>query len=258
MQNFWEWLTLGENYFTYDPAEYDKLFNEELETLIRRMTDPQIRKKLEAMREFRWTAYIAAALRSAGFSEYRDNRERVSDIISKLLVGTLFRGYDPSRHGPFDLRFKRSVGNAVRNQAELHKNRQKRLPAVPLQQAFEPGGVRYADIPAWRSDDPHDDRLIHQFQALVLRQLGTLGSAILDARLNGGETKALVGFPDLGNPSAYHVKVAVQQIKQLARDFAIQSGESDFANMIDAAMRREAATIDKRRAAMGGRMQAVG
>jgi len=90
----------------------------------------------------------------------------------------------------------------------------------------------------------------------VLRQLGMLAVAVLDARFGGTETKALVGFPDLGNPSAYHIKMAVHQIKQLARDFAIQSGESEFVAMIDAAMQRESATLEKRRSSVG-RLQTV-
>lgn len=258
MQTFVEWLGLGENYYSYDPTEYDSLFEKELQKIIERITDPEQRQKLESMRGFRWTGYVASAVRSAGFSEYRDNRERTSDIISKLLMGPLFRGYDPQRHGPLDLRFKRSVGNAVRNQAELHRNRQRRFPVVPMQQAFEPGGIRFADVPAKpQQDDSQQERLIEQFRSLVLRQLGTLAASVLDARLDGTETKSLVGFPDLGSPSAYNIKMAVQQIKQLARQFAVQSGDSDFAAMIDTAMRRVSATVQKRRAAVG-RLQTVG
>ena len=129
---------------------------------------------------------------------------------------------------------------------------------VLMQQAFEPGGARFADIPAKpQQDDSQQDRLIEQFRSLVLRQLGTLAASVLDARLNGTETKSLVGFPDLGSPSAYNIKMAVQQIKQLAKQFAVQSGDSEFAAMIDAAMRRESATVQKRRAAVG-RLQSVG
>jgi len=74
----------------------------------------------------------------------------VHDVVVRLIVwpGGLFKNYDERRHGPIDLRFKRSVGNAVRNLAELEKNRKKYLRPVPIGAEFVPGGVRAEDLPA--------------------------------------------------------------------------------------------------------------
>ena len=40
-----------------------------------------------------------------------------------------------------DLRFKRSVGNAIRNMVEKERNRRRWLPTVSIGQEFKPGGV---------------------------------------------------------------------------------------------------------------------
>ena len=93
------------------------------------------------MRGFNWLAYIAAAVRNAGFRDYRDGQEGIHDIAAKLLSGTLFTGFDERRSGPFDLRFKAAVGNAVRNLAEKERNRKRLLPTVPIGQEFQRDGV---------------------------------------------------------------------------------------------------------------------
>ena len=51
-------------------------------------------------------------------------------------------------------------------------------------------------------------------------RLGELGLAVLDARLQGQETKSLVGREDLGSPGRFQVKRIVQKVKGLARDYA--------------------------------------
>ena len=101
-----------------DPAHYNALFASELEKVIGRTSDAKHRQALERMRGFNWLGYVAASVRNAGFRDYRDGQERIHDVAVKLLTGTLFRGFDERRSGPMDLRFKNSVGNAVRNMAE--------------------------------------------------------------------------------------------------------------------------------------------
>ncbi|MGO8745962.1 MAG: hypothetical protein ACLQNE_08220 [Thermoguttaceae bacterium] len=145
--NFRLWLLLREN---LDPAAYDDLFNKELDAVLPTLRSTDDRQRLASMRGFGWTNYIAACLRNAGFREQGDLEERIHDVVVKLLVspGALFRGYDERRHGPLDLRFKRSVANAVKNVVEKENNRKKYLPSVPLRTEFIPGGVRAEDLPA--------------------------------------------------------------------------------------------------------------
>ena len=243
METFWQWLArirlLGETYYGLDPAEYNELFDQELEKVVQRTRDPAHRQALERMRGFGWMGYIAAAVRNAGFHDQREIQERAHDVAVKLLVGGLFRDYDERRHGPMDLRFKRSVGNAIRNMVELERNRRRLLPTVPLDQEAEPGSMTSSDS---------GEKVVNNFRRLVKRRLGQLGVAVLDVRLAGGETKALVDRPDLGSPGKWGVKRAVQQIKQLAREYAASLGDSELLRRIEKAMEGESETIQKRRA----------
>ncbi len=128
--NFRLWFLLREN---FDPTAYDDLFNRELDAVLPMVSNPEDRHRLAAMRGG-WSNYIAACLRNAGFRVQGDLEEHIHDIVVKLLVspGRLFRGYDQERHGPLDLRFKRSVSNAVKNVVEKEKNRRRLLPPAPL------------------------------------------------------------------------------------------------------------------------------
>ena len=199
-------------------------------------------------------SYIAGAVRNAGCHDQREVQERTHDIAAKLLTGTLFRGFDERTSGPMDLRFKRSVGNAIRNMAELERNRRRLLPTVSIGQEFEPGGV--TDLPA-RSLPNNDEKVIHDFRRLVRRRLGGIGVAVLDVRLAGGETKSVVGSASLGSPGRWTVKRVVCQVKELAREFF--QGDPDLLRRVERAMAAEGETVEKRRRATAARMrQGVG
>ena len=261
MLTFWQWLSqlrLVETYYGFDPTQYNQLFDEELEKVIARTSDAKHRQSLEGMRGFGWMSYIAASVRHAGVRDYRDGQERIHDIAVKLLTGTLFTGFDERVSGPMDLRFRASVGNAIRNMVEKDRNRRRLLPTVPIQQQFEPGGITTDDLPApppGREDD--GERIIQDFRRLVKRRLGGLGVAVLDVRLAGGETKSLVGSPALGSPGKFAIKRVVQPIKELAREYALRLGDPGFLRDIERAMGREEETVAKRRTAMAVR-QTVG
>ncbi len=124
MQTFWQWLArlrlLDESYFTFNPTQYDRLFDAELAQVIARTSDPAHRQALERMRGFNWLAYIAASVRAAGFRDQREVQERTHDVVVKLLTSKLFHGFDQRTSGPMDLRFKASVGNAIRNVVAPH------------------------------------------------------------------------------------------------------------------------------------------
>jgi hypothetical protein len=260
METFLEWLRqsdlvarlrLIETYYSFDPAEYNRLFDDELTKLS--ASSPEHREALERMRDFNWVGYIAASLRNAGWSDQREVQERTHDIVVKLLMGKLFSGFSEESSGPFDLRFKRSVANGIKNLAERERNRRRFIPTVPIGQAFHPGAVTADDLPAPASTGQQDDKLIQDFRQLVQARLGELGIAVLDARLAGEETKSLVGRPDLGSPGRYVIKRTVQEIKALAREYASGIGDPAFLRDIERAMDREETTVAKRRAAMAGR-----
>jgi hypothetical protein len=247
MQTFWQWLSqLKETYFTFDATQYNALFNEELEKVIARVMDP---RSLEAMRGFDWLAYVSSWVRHAGYRDQREIQERAHEVVVKLLMGKLFRGYDPRIHGPMELRFRTSVANAVRNMVEKERTRKRRLPTIPVAQEFVPGGMTAADLPA-KSVPQDDDKVIQGFRNLVQRRLGDLALAVLDVRLEGGETKSLVGCVSLGSPGKWTIKKVVVGIKALAREYAASLGDPDLLRRVERAMAGESETIGKRRATM--------
>ena len=253
--DFQTWFLLREN---FDPAAYDDLFNKELDAVLPTLHNTDDRQRLLALRNG-WTNYVAACLRNAGFRDQGRLEELIHDIIVKLLVspGGLFRAYDPSRHGALDLRFKRSVANAVRNVVEKELNRRRYLPSIPIGNEFVPGGVTADDLPA-RSEPNHDGRIIDRFRIMLQSRLGDLAVAIFDARLDGRQTKDLVGLPELGSPGRYAVKMAVQQIKTAARDYAQASGDPDFLRQVERMMDAESATVARRSATTQQRRVPVG
>jgi hypothetical protein len=197
MRTFWQWLArfkvLGETYITFDPAQYNALFDEELRKVISRTSDAKHRQALEGMRTFNWLGYIATSVRRAGFHDQREVQERTHDLAVKLLTSKLFTGFDERVSGPFDLRFKRSLSNAIKNLVELEKNRRRLLPTIPIRQKFEPGGITADDLPAPPPGRDDSEKVIHDFRNLVRKRLGGLGVAVLQVRLDGGETKSLIG-----------------------------------------------------------------
>jgi len=248
MQTFWQWLSqLRETYFSFDAQAYDQLFDDELEKVIARVGAPAHRQALEHLRGFDWLAYVSSWVRHAGFRDQREVQERTHDIVTKLLTGTLFRGYDQKVHGPMDLRFKCAVKNAVRNLVQKERNRRRLIPSVPIAQEFTPGSVTVNDLPAPPARDD-DERIIHGFRELVRRRLGDLAVAVLDVRLEGGETKSLVGSPALGSPGKWVIKKVVVGIKALAREFF--RDDPELLRKVEKAMAGESETVGKRRAAM--------
>jgi hypothetical protein len=199
------------------------------------------------MRGFDWLAYVSSWVRHAGYRDQREVQERTHDVVTKLLLGTLFRGYDPRIHGPMELRFRRSVGNAVRNMTQKERNRRRNIPTVSIAQEFTPGSVTAEELPAKTAPD-NDERVIRDFRGLVRQRLGDLALAVLDVRLEGGETKSLVGCPSLGSPGKWTIKKVVAGIKKLAREFF--RGDPELLRRIEKAMAAEGETVGKRRAAM--------
>ena len=225
MRTFYEYLAdldlrarlwLIETYFSFDAAQYNQLFDDELGKLS--VSSPEYRDALERMQAFNWVGYIAKSLRNSGYRDKREVQERTHDIVVKMLAGGLFRDYDERHHGPLDLRFKRAVANAIRNMVEKQRNARRLVPTVSI------GQERGDDLPDRMADD--GEERIEDFRQLVRNQLGELGIAVLDARLSGEETQGLVGREDLGSPGRYVIKRVVQEIKALAREYAQRTWRS--------------------------------
>jgi hypothetical protein len=60
--------------------------------------------------------------------------------------------------------------------------------------------------------------------------------------MDGGETKSLIGSPDVACPTAYQVKREVQKIKQLAQQF----GDEEFQAKVQRLMDAEQQTLARR------------
>jgi hypothetical protein len=251
MRTFIEWLDIRpielllhllEAADFFNPQAYNAAFQKGLDALAQRITDADARKQVEAMRGFDFASYIERSLKRAGFRG-DDLQEAFHSIVVRLLVtpGKLFV-WNPQKSPNLDRRLRASIWNSIRNIAEKNRNYRKRMttadPAVMAGQF--PGRREHSDV-------------IDQFRQLVSRRLGPLAAGILDQRLRGEESKTLVGQPELGSPSAYILKREIGEIKKLAHQFAMQSGDPAFLSKLERAMAGEAETVAKRKAATAGR-----
>jgi hypothetical protein len=253
MWSFQFWLLLREQQ-QLDREAYNDLFRKELERLLSRLTDPKQRQHAERMLTFDWTLYIAAAVRrSTGTTSKDEVDEKVHEVVIRMLVspGGLFRDYDERRHGPFDLRFKRTLANLLKNLSEKERNRRRYIPSVPIRQEFEPGGITADDLVV-RGTPEGDPRLLDDFRELVRRHLGAIAVRVFDARQEGTEMKTLPGV------SSNTVKKTVQEIKSLARRYAIAVGDPNLLHRIEKLMAAEEMTVQRRKAAMQQRAVARG
>ena len=258
MLTFLQWVAqlnlLRETYYSFNPSEYNKLFDTELEKTIQRTQDPAHRQILERMRGFNWVGYIARSVRNAGCRDQREVQERTHESRRSCSSARSSVASTSATSGPMDLRFKRSVSNAIRNMTELERNRRRLLPTVSIGREFEPGGV--SDLPA--RSLPTQRREDHPRLPPTRPQAAGRGRRCRTRlRLGGGETKSLVGLASLGSPGRWIVKRAVQEVKQLAREYALSLGDSELLRRVEKAMASEEETVAKRRTTTAAR-QTVG
>jgi hypothetical protein len=140
---------------------------------------------------------------------------------------------------------------------EKERNRKKYLRPVSIATDFVPGGVRAEELPA-RPESDHDATLIERFRKMLQAQHGDLALAVFDARLDGQQTKDLVGLPELGSPSKFQVKHAVQQVKAAACAFAQAEGDPAFQRQVERLLAAEAATVGQRKATTRQRQALAG
>ena len=212
------------NYFP--KAELNRMFRQEILVLLNRPelnASPSDRSDIESMADMDAVGYIDRSLRRAGFSE-PDLDQHAQDILIKMLVtGKLFSGY---KTGSFRARFLVTVKNAVRSllSKQRLRSRQHSL-AVDLAVADQP-----------------DSEMIDDFRSFLLDQHGPAHLAVFDQRIEGGESKALIGSD--GIQTSYRLKKITQEIKQALRRFA--NGDSAFRRLVDRAMQDESETMTRR------------
>ena len=215
---------------------YTGLFRQQLA----QVDTAEAQQQAAQLSDFHWIGYIARSLRSAGFQD-ADIDSMTHEIVIRLLVkpGQLFAGWDGT--APIAARFKLSVRNAIYNMLEKRQARRRRIPSHSI--GNEPDGITANDIVARSTSG---DEVVDAFRRLVRDRLGGLAEKILDLRLSGQEAKALVGSPEVGEPTSYAIKMAVKAIKLLASEFGQNRGDEEFLAMIHRAMASEAETMKKR------------
>ncbi len=82
--------------------------------------------------------------------------------------------------------------------------------------------------------------------------LGAIAVRVFDVRQEGIEMKTLPGI------SSYAIKKTVQEIKSLAKKYAIAVGDQNLLHRIDKLMAAEEMTVQRRKAAMSQRVAARG
>ena len=203
------------------------LFMKDIDHLLSVKHDPNGRESLERLKQIDVVAYVDRSLRRAGFRDH-DLDEMVQQIMVKLLMGSFFKKWD--RASPIDARFKVAVTNAIRTLATKQQTARRR------------GGELPTDVVAQSSGSVVGRDLLERFREYVKKKLGDAALRLLDHRLDGGDTKELVG--SLGLETSYRMKLVVQHIKEAARAFAAKDPE--LLSMIERAFRAESQTMQKR------------
>lgn len=205
----------------FPKEKINDLFIKEIDKLIRqRPHDTEDLRELSAMDV---VAYIDAALRRSGFQDH-DRDELVQEIVTKLLMGSFFKGF---RQGSLVARFKTSVRNHIATLAVRRSRYRRRSEELP------------GDVPA-RKQDVHD--LVHDFRAWLRLRYGVTAQQAFDHRLAGGDSEELIGIP--GIETSYKLKKIVQQIKEAAREYG--SKDPEFLSMVERAFAQESETMARR------------
>ena len=235
-------LALLEHAEFFDPRSYNPAFESELEKLIARIQNPELRKQVSELRGFDFGGYLAGSLRKAGFKD-DDLQDGFHEIAVKMLVtGKLFSGWNPQKHGFLLQRYRRSVWNGIRNLAAKDRHRRKWF------QSADPT-VMAGQFPSRGAYSA----LLDDFRKVVKEKLDSLALTILDTKLAGEDAKSLVGNASVGSPSIYNIKQSMRALKRLAQEFAVKTGNTEFINLLDRAKALEMSTVEKRKATVAAR-----
>ena len=116
MKTLFDWFTgfdtatrlqLLETAAYFDPAEYNSVFEKELDDLLERVNDEEARQQILALQGFDWSAYILNSLKRAGIRDDDSVQEDFHRTVVRLLVnpGKLFAGWEPGKHGLYPAAF---------------------------------------------------------------------------------------------------------------------------------------------------------
>jgi hypothetical protein len=179
--------------------QFNDYWREQIDRLLPSVTDEALQADLIALRQLDLVGYVDSSLRRAGL-QADDLDEGVSQVVIQLLFspGKLMSGW--KREQPLSFRLKAAVKNAVITLGQRHAIRRKRRRELP------------ADLPARAA--PQDDMVIEQFRQWLRERLGDEAVRVFDQRLDGLDTKALVGSH--GIPTAFRLKALVRAIKAAA------------------------------------------
>lgn len=207
----------------------NQLFQQEVEKLIPRIDDPEIKSDLVRLYNLDFTGYLDRSLRSAGFRD-PDLDPLIQDMLVKFLVspGGLFSGW--KQDAPLSFRFKRAVKNAVATLGERASQRRRRVKSL-------------ADDDIQDEQPQSEEDLITDFRRWLEMQHGIPAVVVFDARLEGRDIKELIGVA-VGIPTAYALKRIVQQIKATAVAWA--GTDPVFQEKIRRLMDAEKQTLDRR------------
>jgi len=142
-----------------------------------------------------------------------------------------------------EARFRASVKNAIFSAIKKVQTRRRLLPTVSIAPGFGPAVAYLGQL-------PEQAMLVKELLQFLRNRYGELPARVFQHRLTGGNTKDLIGDPNLGRPTRHAVKSAVKDIKAATRDYAARSGDPAFIGMVQKAMADEKETAGKRRAAV--------
>jgi hypothetical protein len=211
----------------FPKEEINQLFRRETEKILQATNDQEKMSDLLSFRDMDHVAYIDRSVRNAGVPD-PDVDPLVQDLVVKLLMGSLFTKYVGQ---PMVPRFKVAVTNAIRTMATKRNRITKRF--QPLEN----------DVPQQQQHEPEQaDDLLNKFRHHLRNSVGQAGVMVLDQRLEGGETKELIGKQGL--ETSYRVKQVVGQVKDALKTFS--KDQPEFQNMVKRALEDEADTLERR------------
>ncbi len=201
------------------------LFDREVARLREKTTDPALLQHLEDFGRLDVPGYLDSALRRAAFHE-SERDPLVSDLCSRLLLGSFFRGWTGQS---LVARFKVAVRNAISSLQSRAAKRRRRQSDLPDDVAAAPRA---------------DGEIVSEFRNFLRMRFGDAVVRVLDHRLEGGgDTKDLVNAAP-GLESAYKVKRAVSELREAIRMFA--AGDPELSRRLDGLFAQQQMTFDRR------------
>ena len=212
----------------FDREGFNDLFYDGIHKLHRE--HPFAQQELDRLLRFDYVGYIDRTLRSSGFRDH-DLDSMVHDLVVQMaVVGSLFRNYQKGQ--PFLPRFITAVRNGTINLAKKRRVRSRRLSDTPVDE-FDPAGT-----------ESEGDTLTDEFRSYVRTALGNTAVRVLDHRLGDGDTKDLIGEPEL--ETSYRVKQMVKRLKDAAKGFAQSHHEPELYRKVLRAFADEQQTMSRR------------